>query len=334
MNAHRPKERILITDHPWPDLDLETTIASAAGFELIGGPIEAGDAAHIEKMIEQHDPIAIMTCWAQVSAAAIAKPTQLKIVARLGVGLDNIAIDAVTQRGAWVTNVPDYCVEEVSDHAIAMMLASARGIVAFDREAKQGMWNPSSARLNRVRNLTVGVIGYGHIGRATARKLAQGFNCRVLVNSPSLLRAHAPGAEIFKGIHVGSIEAIQAQADVIILHLPLTPNTHHMINDAFIAACVKKPLLINVSRGGLIDNAALVRALDAKQLAAAALDVVEGEPTPPLTAVGRDDVIVTPHIAFSSAASLAELRQRCTEDVVRVLRGEAPLHPCNKPSVI
>jgi D-3-phosphoglycerate dehydrogenase / 2-oxoglutarate reductase len=120
--------KILMTDHPWPDLDIERSIIAAAGYELIAGPIETPDAAFVEALVAQHDPLAIMTCWAQVSAQAIARPTSLRIVARMGVGLDNIDVDVATQRGAWVTNVPDYCVEEVSDHAIAMLLSFWRGL--------------------------------------------------------------------------------------------------------------------------------------------------------------------------------------------------------------
>jgi phosphoglycerate dehydrogenase-like enzyme len=134
------------------------------------------------------------------------------------------------------------------------------------------------------------------------------------------------------GVFVASIEQIQKDADAIVLHLPLTDATHHLVDDAFLAACARKPILINVSRGGLVDNDALLRALDRGLVSGAALDVVEGEPSPPNAVVGRTDIIVTPHIAFSSDASLEELRRRCTEDVVRVLRGETPLHPCNAPN--
>jgi D-3-phosphoglycerate dehydrogenase len=132
-------------------------------------------------------------------------------------------------------------------------------------------------------------------------------------------------------VFVASVARIQQDADAIALHLPLTPATHHFIDDAFLGACRRKPLLINVSRGGLVDNDALIRALDRGLLRGAALDVIEGEPSPPSAMVGRADVVVTPHIAFSSDASLEELRRRCTEDVMRVFRGEAPLHACNAP---
>jgi len=322
---------VLLTDYPWPNLDIEREIIEAAGYRLVAGPSTASGAAAIEALVAEHDPEAIMTCWSTVSAAAIAKPTALKIVARMGVGLDNIAMDAATRRGAWVTNVPDYCVEEVSDHAIAMVLNHFRGIMAFDREVKHGRWDPASARLRRIATLTVGIIGFGQIGRVTARKLAQGFGCRVLVHSPSLLAQHGDGAEISENVSVADLAGLRENADAIILHVPLTQATHHMIDAGFIGGCRQRPLLVNVSRGGLVDNAALLRALQSRALSGAALDVVEGEPAPPREVVDRSDVVVTPHVAFSSDASLAELRRRCTEDVVRALRGSRPLHACNQP---
>jgi D-3-phosphoglycerate dehydrogenase / 2-oxoglutarate reductase len=323
--------KILITDHPWPDVEIEASICEAAGHELIAGPIEALPQSQIDELVAHHQPHAIMCCWAPVSTVAIESPPDLRIVARLGVGLDNIAIAAATARGAWVTNVPDYSIEEVSDHAIAMLLAHWRGIVHFDREAKRGRWEPASARLTRTRNTTVGVIGYGRIGAATARKLSQGFGVRVLATSPSLLRTHALGDEIAPRVFVASLEQIQQQADAITLHLPLTAESKYLIDDDFLNACRRTPVLVNVSRGGLVDTEALIRALDKALVSGAALDVIEGEPSPPREIIDRRDVIVTPHVAFSSAASLEELRRRCTEEVVRVLRGERPMHACNEP---
>lgn len=318
---------ILITDHPWPDVEIERGLAEAAGYRLVAGPIETPSAAVVEALVAEHDPVAIMTCWAQVSETAIRSPSALKVVARLGVGLDNIVIPAASARGAWVTNVPDYCVEEVSDHAVAMALAFWRGIVSMDRDVKQGYWNPASARLHRVADKTVGIIGYGRIGAATARKFSQGFGCRVLANARSL----KPGDELQPRVTASDIETIQREADAIVLHAPLTAQTQNMIDDRFIAALARRPLLINLSRGGLVDNEALVRALGAGLISGAGLDVIAGEPAPPKSITTRTDIVATPHVAFSSAASLAELRLRCTEEVIRVLQGGRPLFPCNEP---
>jgi D-3-phosphoglycerate dehydrogenase len=320
-SAGRPK--VVLTDYPWPDFDIERSVIEGAGFELVTGPSEAAPAAEIDSLVAAADPVAILTCWAQVSAKAIAAPRDLRIVARMGVGLDNIDVAAATARDAWVTNVPDYCVEEVSDHALALILGWSRGVVALDREVKQGLWQPSSAKVQRLAALTVGLIGLGRIGRLTVRKLS-GFGCRILASDPAVKEAPA-------GVELASIDKVCAESDIIVLHAPLLPSTTHIVNDAFIAKCRRKPLIVNVSRGPLIDNEALVRGLESGQIGAAALDVVEGEPSPPVALVGRSDVIVTPHIAFLSPVSLAELRRRSSEEVVRVLQGNHPHFPCNKP---
>lgn len=317
--------RVLLTDYPWPDCEVERAILADAGFELVTGPREASPTAMIERLAGEQDPVAILTCWAPVSAEAIAAPTDLRIVARMGVGLDNIDIPAATARGALVTNVPDYCVEEVSDHALALILSWSRGVTVLDREVKHGLWQPGGAKVARLRVLTIGLVGLGRIGRATARKLS-GFGCRIIAADPS------PHAQP-EGVEIVSLETLCAQSNVIVLHLPLLDATRHLVDDAFLAGCRCKPLLVNVSRGGLVDNDALLRALDGGLLAGAALDVVEGEPSPPPELVGRPDVIVTPHVAFLSPVSLLELRRRSSEEVVRVLRGAPPDFPCNAPEL-
>ncbi|HZF14317.1 MAG TPA: C-terminal binding protein [Steroidobacteraceae bacterium] len=321
----------MLVDHPWPGIEVERSIIEAAGFELIAGPTETGTAAEVEALIALHDPVGIMTCWAQISAQAIALPSILKVVTRMGVGLDNIAIDAATKRGAWVTNIPDYCTEEVSDHVIALLLNAWRGVGHFDRDVKTGHWRPATASNRRLSQTTIGIVGHGRIGSATARKLARGFGCRVLVTSPSLLATGPPGRELEPHVFVAELATIQREADAITLHLPMRPQTVHLVNAAFLAACRRKPLLVNVSRGALVDNGALLQALDRGLISGAALDVIEGEPAPPADLIARPDVTVTPHIAFASATSIAELCRRSADEVVRVLRGERPRHPCNQP---
>ncbi len=314
---------VLQTDFAWPDMDIERAVIEGAGHSLVGGPSEALPAERIEALVAEHDPEAIMTCWAEVSAAAIASPTRLAIVQRIGVGLDNIAVEAATARGAWVANVPDYCVEEVSDHAVAMIMGWLRGVVPFDREVKAGRWNPAAAQLRRAANLTAGILGYGRIGRASARKLA-GIGLTIVANDIVGPGEHGPAQLV-------EMSELLARSDVVLVHLPLTPDTEHLIDAAFLERMCPGSLLVNVSRGPVVDCAALVEALEEGPLSAAALDVVEGEPDPPADLVTRADIVVTPHVAFSSDASLAELRRRSAEEVVRVLAGEPPLNPCNEP---
>ena len=309
-------------DFAWPDVCIERAVIEGAGHTLIAGPSTPLPVQEVDALIAAHNPQAIMTCWAQVSAKAISTPTDLKIVQRIGVGLDNISVLAATARGTWVANVPDYCVGEVADHAVALLLDWARGTVGFDRSVKAGAWNPAAAKLRRVADLTVGIIGVGRIGGATAQRLAA-FGCRVLGTSTS--GRGVPGVEMIK------LGDLVAASDAIIIHAPLTEASHHLINAERIAAMKPGAFLINVSRGPLIDTEALIAALESGALSGAGLDVVEGEPNPPRALVDRADVIVTPHIAFSSEASLAELRRRSAEEVVRVLSGEAPHFPCNRP---
>ncbi len=295
-----------------------------AGHTLIAGPSTPLPEQEIDALVAAHNPQAIMTCWAQVSAKAISTPTDLKIVQRIGVGLDNIAVPAATERGAWVANVPDYCVGEVADHAVALLLDWARGTVGFDRSVKAGRWNPAVAKLRRVSDLTIGIIGIGRIGATTARRLAA-FGCHVLGYSPS--------GRAVPGVDMMSLDALLGASDAVMIHAPLTESSKHLINAQRIAAMKPGAFLINVSRGPLVETAALIAALERGHLSGAGLDVVEGEPEPPRALVDRADVIVTPHIAFSSEASLAELRRRSAEEVVRVLAGETPHFPCNAPEV-
>lgn len=312
---------VLLTDYAWPDDGVERNIIESAGLRLVSGPPAPASAAHIATLAREYRPAAILTCWAPVSAEAIAAAPDLRIVARLGVGLDNIAVDAATARNVVVTNVPDYCVEEVSDHAIGFALAWTRGLVQLDREVRVGRWIPAEAKLRRLANLTCGLIGYGRIGRATARKLGA-FGCRVLAHDPYMPKDVA-------GIVPVELDELLSRSDIVIVHAPLTPATHHLLNRERIGRMRPGSLLINVSRGGIVDSDAVIEALREGRLSAAGLDVLESEPQVPMELISSSSTMLTPHVAFLSDASLIELRTRAAEEVVRVLRGEAPQNPCN-----
>jgi D-3-phosphoglycerate dehydrogenase len=315
----------LVTDYAWPDLALERDILAQAGIALVSGPGPLISAAEVEALVREHQPDAILTNWAVVSGDAIRSAPGVKLVGRLGVGLDNIDVAAATAQGAWVTNVPDYCVEEVSDHAIGLLLDWARGISRFAAAVRAGEWAPETARLRRVSELTVALVGYGRIGQRTAAKLA-GFGTRLLaVNRSGRL---PPGS----AAQAASLETALAQADVVIIHLPGTPATRHLIDAAALARMKPGALLINVGRGAVVDSAALQAALESGHLSGAALDVLEEEPTPPPGLAARPDVVITPHIAFTSDAALRELRERAARDAVRVLTGQMPVYPCNRPA--
>ncbi len=323
LGSMSARATVLLTDYAWSDVAIESQIIEGAGLRLVTGPAKAASADVIARLASEHRPAAIMTNWAPVSAAAIAASPSLRIVARLGVGLDNIAVDEAVRRGVWVTNVPDYCIEEVSDHAVAMVLAWARGLVPFDREVKAGRWDPASARLRRVRDLICGIIGLGRTGRRTAEKLS-GFGVRLLGHTRS-----ADGA-VDGGVEITMLEDLLGRSDVVIVHVPLTAQTQHLLGREHIGLMKPGAFLVNVSRGAVVDTAALIEALESGRLAGAALDVLEDEPRVP-GGLLRPDVILTPHIAFSSEASLRDLRRRASEEVVRVLSGEPPRQARNEP---
>lgn len=316
---------ILLTDHPWPDLDIETSIVEAAGYRLVAGPEVAGSAVEVEDLVASCSPMAIVTCWAPVSRKAIEMPADLKIVARLGVGLDNIDVEAATARGAWVTNVPDYCVQEVSDHALGFVLDYCRGISRLNAASKLSGWESNATGLLRTSDQVIGILGYGRIGRETARKF-RAMGCRVLAYDPYF----SPDASVSKG---STIEEIQAECDVIVVHVPLLPETTGLVDASFLSATRKRPLIVNVSRGPIVSNDALLAAVEAGHIRGAALDVIDGEPSPPSAIIEHPRITVTPHVAYASDASMAELRRRACEETVRVLNGERPEHARNSPNV-
>lgn len=314
---------VLLTDRAWPDDTVERGIVESAGYRFVSGPAEPGSAGLIEELVHEHRPSAVLTCWAPVTARAVGASPALRVVARMGVGLDNIDVDAATESGVLVTNVPDYCVAEVSDHAVGLILAWSRGIVSSDRAVRSGRWDPAGARLRRLGTLTCGIIGFGRIGRETARKLGI-FGCRVLATDP------APPAQ-HPGVTFTDLDGLLEASDVVIVHAPLTPRTRGLIGKQQLARMRPGGLLVNVSRGGLVDTAAVAEALAGGHLSGAGLDVLDTEPGVPAELLAHEGAMVTPHIAFSSDMSLIDLRRSAAEEVVRVMRGEPARHPRNSP---
>lgn len=315
--------KILLTDFTWEAPVVERAIYDAAGHELIiaSGADEASlcrDAAGCS---------AITTCYAKVTAAVIeAAGPGLRHIARYGVGVDNIDIQAATERGVLVTNVPDYCVDEVSDQALALLLDLARRTTQLDRSMRAGQWAPQAAGpIHRLRGRVLGIIGLGRIGAAAAAKgAAFGFN--VIAYDPYLTHQEA----LSRGARLVELPALLAESDFISIHAPLTPETHHLMNATTLARMKPTAYLVNTARGPLVDNDTLVAALKAGHLAGAGLDVQEGEPLPidhPL--FNLDNVILAPHAAFYSEESLVDLQTRVAEEVVRVVAGNPPRNPVN-----
>jgi len=306
--------RVLITDRAWPDFDIERTILADAGAELIEAT--ATDEATLAELARDVD--AIGTNWARVTEPVIRSCTKCKIVARFGIGLDNIDVRVATELGIPVTNCPDYCVSEVSDHALGLLLACARRIGFFHWRTKQGEYNLGAATtMRRLSSQTVGLIGLGHTARELVPKLrAIGF--KVIAHTVSG-NSHGTDCQMV------SLKDLLTQSDFVSLHAPLTPETHHLINAERLHLMKSTAYLINTSRGGLIDASALWNAIHTNKLAGAALDVFEPEPPDLNLPLYRDErVIVTPHAAFVSAESLEQLRRQATHQIVQALHGRRP----------
>ncbi len=315
--------RILITDIAWPDLDIEREVLAAVDGELMlaGG----GSAEEIISLAPQAD--AILTCWKDVPAEALDIAPNCRVVSRYGIGLDNIPINHATELGMLVTNVPDFCLEEVSDHVMALLLATARQLFPLARTPDRSGWTRDTPRpIPRVRGQTLGLIGFGNIARALVPK-ALGFGLRVIAFTPRLRADDAPaGVEVTNDLSV-----LLAASDYVSIHCPLTDETAHLIDANTLAQMKPSALLINTSRGGVIDESALIRALKDGQIGGAALDVTDPEPPSadnPLLAL--ENVIVTPHAAFYSVAATAELARKAAQNVVTVLQGGVPKTLINK----
>jgi D-3-phosphoglycerate dehydrogenase len=305
--------RVLITDRAWPDSRVEQEILAEVGAEVF----EAAAPDEVTLIKAARDCDAIATCWARVTRAVIDAAPRLKTIARLGIGLDNICVEAATERDIPVTNVPDYCVSEVSDHALALLLAGARNIAFFHHRTKQGEYNlQAGPKLRRLAGQTLGLVGLGRIAARPKRRSTQ-RHC-----------PHEVGADHGTGCQMVSFEELQA-SDYVSLHLPVTDETRGLVGDAE-SQMKKGAWLINTSRGALIDHEALRRAIEGEQIAGAGLDVFDPEPPDLSQPLFRHErVIVTPHAAFLSEESLQEMRERAAHQLADVLRGARPENVVN-----
>lgn len=316
------QQRVVITDYAWPNLDQERLALAGLDVELVVA--ERGDEAELLRLVPE--AVAILTCWKQVTPAILQAAKKCRIVSRYGIGLDNIAVDEATRLGIRVTNVPDFCSDEVSDHVLALLLAWSRRIVTFANATRRGEWNLAAGNhIPRLRGQTLGLIGYGTLARALAPKAAA-LGLRILAYTPRLTADQvAPWGEL-----ATSIDHLLHESDYVSLHLPLTAETRGLINAERLRQMKPTALLINTARGAIIDEAALLIALREGWIAGAALDVLGEEPPaadhPLLT---LDNVLITPHAAFYSTGAVTELARRATEQVAQVLRGEEPPHLVN-----
>lgn len=273
---------------------------------------------------------AVLNCYAKVTARVIGALRCCRIIARYGIGVDNVDLAAATRAKILVTNVPDYCVDEVSDHALALLLALARRVVAADRDVRRGTWDVVAyAGIRRLRGQTLGLLGFGRTAKALASK-AQALGMQVLAADP-----YVNGEAMARhGVRAADLDTLLREADVVSIHIPLSPETRGLIGEPELARMKPTAFLINTARGGIVDENAVAAALAEGRLAGAALDVLATEPPPadhPLRQA--PNVILTPHLAFYSRDSVVELQTKAAEEVARALRGEPPRSPVN-PDVL
>lgn len=308
--------KVVVTDYAFSDLALEQSRCEAAGHVLVG--MKSGSEQQRIDLVRDAD--AVITQFAPVNASVIAAMEKARVIVRYGIGVDNVDLKTAAARNIPVCNVPDYCIDEVADHALAMILDLTRKITANANKVKSGVWGlavPLEA-MAALKNMTVGVVGFGRIGREVAGRL-KAFKCRVLVHDPPV----DPAAVRAAGCEPVSLDALLRQSDLVTLHCPSTEQTRQMINARSISLMKDGAMLVNSSRGTLVKTDDLTAALRSGKLSAVALDVTDPEP-PDLTGelVQRDNVVINSHIASCSPQAVRKLRESVIAMALAALRGE------------
>jgi len=310
--------RVVLTDQVFPDVELERELLAGIDAELV---IPSG--GHDDVIAAAADADAILNTYMPLSAADVARLTSARIIARYGIGVDNIDLAAARAAGIVVTNVPDYSVEEVAAHTLALMLAAIRRLPRAMELAAAGSWSIDQLRpITRISEMSVGVVGLGRIGRRVAA-LLRPFGGRILGYDPYTGSA-PPGVEL-----VGNLDDILVSSDIVTLHLPVTAETRGMIGAAQLSRMRSHAILVNTSRGALVRTEDLVRSLRDGAIAGAALDVLEREALDAPALAGLPNVILTPHMAYYSESSLRESQRKAASQIIKVLRGEPPDYPVN-----
>lgn len=309
---------VYVVNHEYENLTPETEILGAAGYDVK----EAFGANLSELLPKIKDAVGIVCIYAQLNEELVSQLPQCRAVSRPGVGYDMIDVAACHRHGIDVSYLPSYGNGEVASHGAALTLAMHQKLLEHHAYSSQGQWDFKLVAPSRsLKELTVGVIGLGRIGQAYAERMAP-FVKTVIGFDPHLSESKRPD-----WFTLTSLDHIYAEADIISLHCPLTPESHHMFDDAVFTKLARKPILVNVSRGGLVDTNALIDALDAGKVRAVALDVLEEEPHIDPRLLGRKNVLLTPHAAWRSIESEHEIRTRCANELLRMLNGQRPLNP-------
>jgi len=316
---------VAVTDFVFPNLDLASAV-----LEKIGAEVRVAKQPTPDAILEvARDADAVLTTYAKVTADIIRKMSRCRVIARFGVGVDNVDIAAATNARMVVTRVPDYCLDEVSDHTLALLLALVRKIPSSNARTQAGHWEMRAVvPIHRLRGTVLGLVAFGQIPQLVAPK-AQAFGIRVVTHDPYVSKQATDRA----GVEQVEFDRLLEISDYISIHTPLLPATRHLFNADVFRRMKPTAYLINTARGPVIDEAALASALEQGHLAGAALDVMEQEPPSGSPLFGRDNVIVTPHTSYYSEESLIDLQTKAAEEVVRVLSGQTPRTAVN-PEVI
>lgn len=312
MNNKRP--RIVITDCDHPTVEIEKEILSEIDPEFILAQCNTED----EVIEVAKDADGIINQYAPMNRRVIESLKRCKVIARYGVGVDNIDIEAATEHKIIVANVPDYCIDEVSTHAMALILACARGIALLNSKIREKKWDFTLAKpLFRTQGKTLGLFGLGRIGRMVTQK-ASGFDFRIIAYDPYV-------SKVDGGIKLVEFSQLLSDSDFVSIHVPLTAETRHSFGENELKKMKKTAYLINTSRGPIVDEKALYQALKNRWIAGAALDVMEKEPPDWNSSLLQlDNLIITPHISFYSEESYVELKTKVAQAVLSVLKGELP----------
>ncbi len=320
------KFKAVITDRVLPSIAPERAVLNKAGIEPVIAPLQDEDS--LARTVEDAD--AIMFCFAQVGERVLKAANRCVVASRYGIGVDNIDVPLCTELGIVVTNVPDYCISEVADHAIGMIIALNRRFLPHDRAVKLGRLDSLSLNepVKRSSDSTLGIVGFGRIGRAVAN-LAKSFNMSIVMHDP-LINA----GETVDGARSMSLDELLRVSDFVTVHVPLTPQNRGMIGTKQIAMMKDSAVIVNCARGGVVDEGALADGLESGKLGGVGLDVLETmEPEANERLFAQPNFIATPHTAFFSESSSAELQRRTAEEVVRVVRAQRPENIVN-PEVL
>jgi len=316
------KFKVVITDSDYGSHEIEEEVLSSIGADLVKFQCKTED--DIIRCCSDAD--GLLNQYAPITRRVIENLQRARIIVRYGVGVDNIDIKAATERGIFVANVI-YDITDVADHTLSLILSLSRKIIWADRNVKENGWDWKSVQpISRLKDKTVGIIGFGRIGRKVAQRL-KGFEVKILSYDP-----YVP-EEIFKeyGVEKVDFETLIKESDIITVHTPLTDETRHMIGEKELRSMKHDAILINVSRGGIIDEKALYKALKERWISGAGLDVLEVEPPSKDNPLLRlDNVIITPHMAWYSNKSLDEIRRKAAEEVARALSGQIPMNLVNR----